>query len=342
MGKIAHDMEEVQMGIVFECFRKISPKILNNNEAMDIVDQNAVKLLLIRCSCPYEIPNAPLKSRSLGGQPSVKGKHSLSVQERFKVDIRFFRRLEDDTTPFKRLKCAQETIQESRVLALAYKPLRDMTITDCGFGSVHIGIIKSLEHPFDDIRVAVKRGGHKEWEVKVKVDGEIKHQNLVKRIGYYMRLIIAQDAATGLAYLRDGMHSQIIFRDSRPSNILLDSQMNMNLMNFGLARKDENGNMWECKQVILMGTLTMSNMLIEKRLCMLQRQQKSRTASKRSNCDSNDVFKINTLFLSITFTTSRALLRLQSDLHSFLSGVLMEVHLPAIASYHAESPLPDS
>ncbi|GKC62938.1 serine/threonine-protein kinase PCRK1-like protein [Tanacetum coccineum] len=81
-------------------------------------------------------------------------------------------------------KCAQETIQESCVLALAYKPLHDMTITDCGFGSVHIGIIKSLEHPFDDIRVVVKRGGHKEWEVKVKVNGEIKHQNLVKQIGY--------------------------------------------------------------------------------------------------------------------------------------------------------------
>ncbi|GJX79607.1 small subunit processome component 20 homolog isoform X1 [Tanacetum coccineum] len=30
----------LQMGIVFECFRKISPKILDNNEAMDMVDQN--------------------------------------------------------------------------------------------------------------------------------------------------------------------------------------------------------------------------------------------------------------------------------------------------------------
>nr|GEV01026.1 hypothetical protein [Tanacetum cinerariifolium] len=40
MGKIALDMEEVQMGIVFECFKKISPKILDYNEAMDTVDQN--------------------------------------------------------------------------------------------------------------------------------------------------------------------------------------------------------------------------------------------------------------------------------------------------------------
>ncbi|GJZ44797.1 serine/threonine-protein kinase PCRK1-like protein [Tanacetum coccineum] len=30
-------------------------------------------------------------------------------------------------------------------------------IADSGFGRVHIGIIKSLEHPFDDIHVAVKR-----------------------------------------------------------------------------------------------------------------------------------------------------------------------------------------
>ncbi|GJW66189.1 hypothetical protein Tco_0118073 [Tanacetum coccineum] len=58
-------------------------------------------------------------------------------------------------------ECAQETIQESCVLALAYKPLRDMTITDSGFGSAHIGIIKSLDHPFDDIHVSVKRGFEK-------------------------------------------------------------------------------------------------------------------------------------------------------------------------------------
>ncbi|GJU97672.1 probable receptor-like protein kinase [Tanacetum coccineum] len=139
-------------------------------------------------------------------------------------------------------------------------------IADNGFGRVHIGIIKSLEHPFDDIHMAVKRGGHKEWEAKVKVVGEIKHQNLVKLIGFCnvddecrflvyeympdksldghisalswdMRLIIAQDAATGLAYLHEGMHSQIIFRDFKPSNILLDSQMNAKLTNFGLARE---------------------------------------------------------------------------------------------------------
>ncbi|GJR06236.1 hypothetical protein Tco_0529220 [Tanacetum coccineum] len=33
---------------------------------------------------------------------------------------------------------------------------RPRSYTDSGFGSVHIGIIKSLEHPFDDIHVDVK------------------------------------------------------------------------------------------------------------------------------------------------------------------------------------------
>ncbi|GJX54236.1 2-alkenal reductase, partial [Tanacetum coccineum] len=48
------------------------------DEAFNYKEEQDLDEALKRCSCPYEIPNAPLKSRSLGGQPSVKGKHSLS------------------------------------------------------------------------------------------------------------------------------------------------------------------------------------------------------------------------------------------------------------------------
>ncbi|KAK9061421.1 hypothetical protein SSX86_018602 [Deinandra increscens subsp. villosa] len=120
-----------------------------------------------------------------------------------------------------------------------------------------------------------KRGfqGHKEWVTEVNVLGIVEHPNLVKLVGYCaedhgkeiqrllvyeympnrcveyhlsarspntlpwsMRLKIAQDAARGLAYLHEGMDFQIIFRDFKSSNIILDDQWNAKLSDFGLAR----------------------------------------------------------------------------------------------------------
>ncbi|KAA3455145.1 putative receptor-like protein kinase [Gossypium australe] len=115
--------------------------------------------------------------------------------------------------------------------------------------------------------------GHKEWVTEVNVLGVVEHPNLVKLVGYCaeddergiqrlliyeympnrsvenhlsvrsettlswaMRLKIAQDAARGLAYLHEGMEFQIIFRDFKSSNILLDEQWNAKLSDFGLAR----------------------------------------------------------------------------------------------------------
>ncbi|KAJ0476637.1 putative protein kinase RLK-Pelle-RLCK-VIIa-2 family [Helianthus annuus] len=115
--------------------------------------------------------------------------------------------------------------------------------------------------------------GHKEWVTEVNVLGVVDHPNLVKLIGYCaeddergiqrllvyefmpnrsvedhlaaraqkplswaMRLKVAQDAARGLTYLHEEMDIQIIFRDFKSSNILLDNQWNAKLSDFGLAR----------------------------------------------------------------------------------------------------------
>eukprot|EP00262_Sarcandra_glabra_P002805 TRINITY_DN1318_c0_g1_i1.p1 TRINITY_DN1318_c0_g1~~TRINITY_DN1318_c0_g1_i1.p1 ORF type:complete len:433 (+),score=56.12 TRINITY_DN1318_c0_g1_i1:115-1413(+) len=115
--------------------------------------------------------------------------------------------------------------------------------------------------------------GHKEWVTEVNVLGVVEHPNLVKLLGYCaeddergiqrlliyefmpnrsvedhlstrsttplswaMRLRVARDAARGLTYLHEEMDFQIIFRDFKTSNILLDDQWNAKLSDFGLAR----------------------------------------------------------------------------------------------------------
>uniref|UniRef100_A0A0A9HNT6 non-specific serine/threonine protein kinase n=1 Tax=Arundo donax TaxID=35708 RepID=A0A0A9HNT6_ARUDO len=115
--------------------------------------------------------------------------------------------------------------------------------------------------------------GHKEWMTEVNVLGVVDHPNLVKLIGYCaeddergmqlllvyefmpngsladhlsarslrpaswtMRLRVALDTARGLKYLHEESEFKIIFRDLKPSNILLDGNWNAKLSDFGLAR----------------------------------------------------------------------------------------------------------
>jgi len=52
-----------------------------------------------------------------------------------------------------------------------------------------------------------------------------------------MRLRVALDAAKGLTYLHEEMDFQIIFRDLKTSNILIDENWNAKLSDFGLARQ---------------------------------------------------------------------------------------------------------
>ncbi|KAH6804034.1 Protein kinase superfamily protein [Perilla frutescens var. frutescens] len=144
---------------------------------------------------------------------------------------------------------------------------RALMLGEGGFGPVYRGVLRETEGSTSFVQ------GHKEWVTEVNVLGIVDHPHLVKLIGYcaeddergiqrllvyeYMpnrsvqdhissrfhaplpwttRLKVAQDAARGLAYLHEGMEFQIIFRDFKSSNILLDEQWNAKLSDFGLAK----------------------------------------------------------------------------------------------------------
>ncbi|XP_015897848.3 probable serine/threonine-protein kinase PBL19 [Ziziphus jujuba] len=116
--------------------------------------------------------------------------------------------------------------------------------------------------------------GHKQWVAEVQFLGVVEHPNLVKLIGYcamdgergiqrllvyeYMpnrsledhlfnkayaalpwekRLEIVLGAAEGLAYLHEGLEVQVIYRDFKSSNVLLDENFRPKLSDFGLARE---------------------------------------------------------------------------------------------------------
>ncbi|GJU82191.1 receptor-like cytoplasmic kinase 176 [Tanacetum coccineum] len=112
--------------------------------------------------------------------------------------------------------------------------------------------------------------GHQEWLAEINYLGQLDHPNLVKLIGYCLeddqmllvyefmskgclenhlfrrssyfqplpwnlRLKVALGAAKGLAYLHSP-EAKVIYRDFKSSNILIDSNYNAKLSDFGLAK----------------------------------------------------------------------------------------------------------
>ncbi|KAJ0705094.1 putative transferase, protein kinase RLK-Pelle-RLCK-VIIa-2 family [Helianthus annuus] len=110
--------------------------------------------------------------------------------------------------------------------------------------------------------------GHREWLTEINYLGQLKHPNLVQLIGYCIegdkrllvyefvsrgslenhlfkrgcrplswsqRLKVALGAAKGLAYLHSP-EANVIYRDFKCSNILIDYEYNAKLSDFGLAK----------------------------------------------------------------------------------------------------------
>ncbi|KAM0043202.1 putative transferase, protein kinase RLK-Pelle-RLCK-VIIa-2 family [Helianthus debilis subsp. tardiflorus] len=160
------------------------------------------------------------------------------------------------------------------VLKLATRNFRpDSVLGEGGFGSVFKGWIDeqslAAAKPGTGTVIAVKRlnqeglQGHQEWLAEINYLGQLNHPNLVKLIGYCiedefmprgslenhlfrrssyfqplswnLRIKVALGAAKGLAFLHSP-EAKVIYRDFKSSNILIDSNYNAKLSDFGLAK----------------------------------------------------------------------------------------------------------
>jgi hypothetical protein len=156
-----------------------------------------------------------------------------------------------------------------------------------GFGRVYKGTL-----PNPDTQVAVKRisqhskQGLQAFIAEVSTIGRLRHRSLVQLLGWCrrdadlllvyefmpngsldkhlfdepqsivsweQRFKIIKGVASGLLYLHEGWEKTVVHRDIKAGNILLDSQFNARLSDFGLAKLYEHGSNPSTTRVV--GTL---------------------------------------------------------------------------------------
>jgi hypothetical protein len=144
-----------------------------------------------------------------------------------------------------------------------------------GFGKVYKGTLPNCGTP-----IAVKRFCHeskqglREFSTEIASIGRLRHKNLVRLLGWSrlrgelllvydfmpngsldkyifeepktilkweQRFKIVKDVASGLLYLHEEWEQTVIHRDIKAGNVLLDSELNGRLGDFGLAKLYERG-----------------------------------------------------------------------------------------------------
>ncbi|KAL9300751.1 putative serine/threonine-protein kinase PBL12 RLK-Pelle-RLCK-VIIa-2 family [Arabidopsis thaliana] len=186
--------------------------------------------------------------------------------------------MDDLSHSFTSQKLRLFTLSELRVITHNFS--RSNMLGEGGFGPVYKGFIDDKVKPGIEAQpVAVKaldlhgHQGHREWLAEILFLGQLSNKHLVKLIGFcceeeqrvlvyeYMprgslenqlfrrnslamawgiRMKIALGAAKGLAFLHEA-EKPVIYRDFKTSNILLDSDYNAKLSDFGLAKDGPEG-----------------------------------------------------------------------------------------------------
>ncbi|KAK8490409.1 hypothetical protein V6N13_076424 [Hibiscus sabdariffa] len=175
-----------------------------------------------------------------------------------------------------------------RTLYIATKGFKDKQLLGFGgFGKVYKGTL-----PYTNEQIAVKKVSHesnqgmKEFVSEIVSMGRLRHKNLVRLLGYcrrqkellliyelmengsldkflfsvdkptlnwFQRFQIIKGVASALLYLHEEGEQVVLHRDIKASNVLLDSELNGRLGDFGLARLyDRNG---DPQTTRLVGTL---------------------------------------------------------------------------------------
>ncbi|KAL2636395.1 hypothetical protein R1flu_007874 [Riccia fluitans] len=156
-------------------------------------------------------------------------------------------------------------------LSIATNKFReDSKLGEGGFGCVYRGVMPKSKQP-----VAVKRvsndskQGRREFVAEVSIISQLRHRNIVRLLGWCSdkdklllvyelmpngsldkalfheektvlswehRFRIIRGLAAALQYLHEGWRQQIIHRDIKSSNVMLDQDYNAMLGDFGLAR----------------------------------------------------------------------------------------------------------
>ncbi|GMI81764.1 P2-type purinergic receptor 2, L-type lectin receptor kinase I.5 [Hibiscus trionum] len=158
-----------------------------------------------------------------------------------------------------------------KTLYIATKGFKDKQLLGSGgFGKVYKGTL-----PYTNKQIAVKKVSHessqgmKEFVSEIVSMGRLRHKNLVRLLGYcrrkkelllvydhmengsldkllfsddkptlnwFQRFEIMRGVASALLYLHEDWEQVVLHRDIKASNVLLDSNLNGRLGDFGLAR----------------------------------------------------------------------------------------------------------
>ncbi|WVZ99319.1 LOW QUALITY PROTEIN: hypothetical protein U9M48_044640 [Paspalum notatum var. saurae] len=158
-----------------------------------------------------------------------------------------------------------------------------------GFGKVYDGFLEDGTQVAVKLRSQYSNQGVKEFLLEAQILTRIHHKNLVSMIGYckdgqymalvyeymsegalqeqlagngrngryltwWQRLRIALDSAQGLEYLHKGCNPPLIHRDVKATNILLNTNLEAKIADFGFSKAFNHGNEAQISTNALVGT----------------------------------------------------------------------------------------